>query len=213
MRICQARARLSGAARMFLDPEVIMPKPPLLPVLDWASVFESGRSFAAWLESGESSENRRQMREDVEKTPLENQEVAYLQALERPVHVIAIAEDWCGDVVRHVPVLERLAAASHGRLRVRYISREQHPDVFARFLTNGGESIPQFVFLSDRFVECGHWGPMPAACRGIIARGKACGDIPAARERVSALYAADPARRDVVRELLELVGVAVAVRP
>jgi len=190
-----------------------MPKPPLLPVLDWASIFESGRSFAAWLESGESVENRRRMREDIERVSLENQEAAWLQALERPVHVIAIAEDWCGDVVRHVPVLERLAGASNGRLRVRYISRAQHPDVFVRFLTNGGESIPQFVCLNDRFVECGHWGPMPAACRGIIARGKACGDIPAARERVSALYAADPGRRDVVRELLELVGVAVSARP
>jgi hypothetical protein len=213
MKMSQASARLSGAARRFLVLEDIMPKPPLLPILDWASIFESGRSFAAWLENGGSAENRRQMLEGVDRIPLEPQEEAWLRALNRPVHVVAIAEDWCGDVVRHVPVLEHLAGAGGDRLRVRYISREQHPDVFVRFLTNGGEAIPQFVFLSDRFVECGHWGPMPAACRGIIARGKACGDLPSARKRVSALYAADPERREVVRELLDLIGVAATATP
>jgi hypothetical protein len=109
-------------------------------------------------------------------------------------------------------VLERLARTGN-RLRVRYVSREQHPDVFVRFLTNGGEAIPKFVCLNETFTECGHWGPMPEECRRIIARGKACGDVPAARRRTSALYAADPGRRTVVEELLELVRTAAAVTP
>jgi len=109
-------------------------------------------------------------------------------------------------------VLARLAEVAP-RLEVRFITREQHPDVFARFLTNGGEAIPKFVFLSEAFVECGHWGPMPAGCRELLSRGKACGDVGAARERVSARYVADPEKREVVRELLALIDVASSSAP
>jgi len=82
-----------------------------------------------------------------------------------------------------------------------------------RFLTNGGEAIPKFVFLNEAFVECGNWGPMPDACREVIARGKACGNIPAARRKVSAMYDADPNLRAVVTELLHLIDIAACNSP
>jgi hypothetical protein len=138
--------------------------------------------------------------------------VGALRALPRPVHVVAIAEDWCGDVVRHVPVLERMRREA-ANLEVHYIRREQHPDVFARFLTNGGEAIPKFIFLSDALVETGSWGPMPELCRDVIARGKACGDGKTARELVSAMYAAEEGRQIVVTELLHRITTACAERP
>jgi hypothetical protein len=82
-----------------------------------------------------------------------------------------------------------------------------------RFLTNGGEAIPKFIFLSDRFVECGNWGPMPAADRVLIARGKACGDVGAARKKVALSYQMDVDRRIVVEELVELIHIAVCASP
>ncbi len=189
-----------------------MPRPPILPTLDWQSIFNQGLDYASWLKAGEHPENQAKMEEARKAQPLPPQWEAYMKALPRPVHVIAIAEDWCGDVVRHVPVLQRLADAGPN-LKVRYISREQSPDTFARFLTNGGEAIPKFVFLSDRWVECGNWGPMPDACRELIARGKASGDGGGARQKVSALYEADPDKRMVLSELLRLIEIASADRP
>jgi hypothetical protein len=109
-------------------------------------------------------------------------------------------------------VLQRLAEAAP-KLKVRFISRQQWPDVFARFLTNGGEAIPKFIFLSDQFVECGNWGPMPGPCRELIARGKACGNVAAARKMVSGFYEADGNRRMVVSELLQLIDIAVTREP
>ncbi len=189
-----------------------MPRPPLLPVIDWKSVFESAQDYPAWLAGGTSPENQQKMEAIRTDLKLEPQVAAFLGALPRRVNVIAIAEDWCGDVVRHVPVLQRLAEAGP-QLKVRYLTRQQWPDVFVRFLTNGGEAIPKFIFLSDRFVECGSWGPMPEACRELIARGKACGDVAAARKKVSALYEADSTRREVVRELLHRVEIAASREP
>lgn len=189
-----------------------MPRPATLPLIDWKAVFESGLDYAAWLAAAESAEQRDKLEAQRAALVLEPLAAGLLAALPRPVHVVAIAEDWCGDVVRHVPVLQRLAEAGP-RLKVRYITRQQWPDVFVRFLTNGGEAIPKFIFLNDRFVECGNWGPMPDSCRELISRGKACGDVAAARKKVSARYEADGNRREVVRELLHLVDVAASLEP
>ena len=185
-----------------------MPRPATLPVTDWKAVFDSGLDYAAWLAAAESPEQRDKLEAQREALTLEPAVVGFLAALPRPVHVVAIAEDWCGDVVRHAPVLQRMAEAAP-QLKVRYISREQHPKVFVRFLTNGGEAIPKFIFLSDCFVECGSWGPMPDCCKELIARGKACGDVASARKKVSACYEQDANRRKVVAELLRLVDITV----
>jgi hypothetical protein len=189
-----------------------MPRPAVLPLVDWKAVFESGQAFPAWLEAAQSLENRQRMEHLRQAMTLEPQTLGFLAALPRLIRVVAIAEDWCGDVVRHVPVLQALAEAAP-KVEVRFISRVQHLDVFARFLTNGGEAIPKFIFLSEAWVECGNWGPMPAACRELIARGKACGDVPAARRKVSALYEADGNRRAVVQELVQLLDIASTREP
>jgi thiol-disulfide isomerase/thioredoxin len=129
-----------------------VPRPPILPVPDRKAIFESGLALEQWLAAAESSQDRGAIEAALAAQELEPQIEVLLGALPRPVHVVAIAEPWCGDVRRHVPVLQWLAQAAPN-LEVRYISREQHPDVSVRFLTNGGEAIPVFVFLSNRFVE------------------------------------------------------------
>jgi len=183
----------------------------LLPLIDWKAVFESGRPFPEWLAGAEMPEKAAQIQANLESMTLEPQALGFLAALPRKVRVVAIAEDWCGDVVRHAPVLRCLEeAAPH--LEVRFITREQRPDVFARFLTNGGEAIPKFIFLSEAWVECANWGPVPEACRELIARGKASGDGALARQRVSALYEADPKRRVVVSELIRCLDIASATQ-
>jgi len=184
-----------------------MPRPAILPLLDWQVVFSSGLEYQAWLDGAESPEQRGKLETQRQALQLEPQVIGHLAALPRTVRVLAIAEDWCGDVVRHVPVLQRLAEVAPN-LRVRYVNRQQWPELFARFLTNGGEAIPKFIFLSEAWVECGNWGPMPEICREFIARGKACGDVAAARKQVSAHYEADGQRRAVVTELLHMIDIA-----
>lgn len=184
-----------------------MPKDPILPTIDWKSVWESGITFEEWMQSGEHPAHREQIRKSLAENRLPAHIKAYMSGLGRPVYVVAIAEDWCGDVARHVPTLESLAAAGPN-LKVRYITRLQYPDLFARYLTNGGEAIPKFIFLSDKFVECGNWGPMPAVCRERIARGKACGDTRTARQQVAKFYYSDPQGLLVIRELMELIDIA-----
>ncbi len=189
-----------------------MPRPPLLSPLDWQALFEECLPYEDWLDAAESADQVLALSEALSAQTFEPHEEALLQCLARPVRVVAFAEDWCGDVVRHVPVLQAMADRSD-QLTVRYTTRARHLDAFARFLTNGGEAVPKFVFLGGAYVECGNWGPMPADCRRLIARGKACGDVAAARKLVAARYAADPHKREVVQELLDLVQIAAAAAP
>ncbi|MBL7648851.1 MAG: thioredoxin family protein [Candidatus Hydrogenedentes bacterium] len=189
-----------------------MPRPPLLRVIDWEDVLRSGADFDTWMKGAESPENRDRMAAALDAMTIDPDIAAGLKGLKRTVNVVAIAEDWCGDVVRHVPALQAMALETN-KLRVRFVTREQYLDVFTRFLTNGGEAIPKFIFISDSFVECGNWGPMPEACRKLIARGKGCGDVGAARKKVAAAYEADPGLKIVVRELFELVQTASADAP
>jgi hypothetical protein len=186
-----------------------MPRPPLLPVLDWGAVFLSGRTYRDWLAAAEDQTHADRMEALRVSLVLDEDALAAVKGLSRDVRVVAIAEDWCGDVVRFVPVLQRLADES-GHAEVRYLSREQRLDVLARFLTNGGEALPKFVFFNDAFVECGNWGPMPASCRDLVARGKAVGNIPAARKLVADRYAADGDCREAVAEMIALFRRAAA---
>jgi hypothetical protein len=51
---------------------------------------------------------------------------------------------------------------------------------------------------------------MQADCRLLVARGKACNNVAAARERVSEIYQDDPGCRTAFHELCELVELAAA---
>ena len=189
-----------------------MPKPPLLPTIDWKQVFERAKPYENWLGTGENPNNAHLIDSARFNEKLPDYATPFLAALPRAVHIIAIAEDWCGDVVRHVPCLMKIAD-NCDKIQVRFLYRSDRPDIFARYLTNGGEAIPKLIFLSEQFVECGNWGPMPEACRELIARGKACQDVGAARRLVARAYEADPLKKTVYDELLRLIDIAASVSP
>jgi len=180
-----------------------MPVPPL----DLKKVWESGQHYGDWLAACKPP-----MREEMEQTYKDvvvPPDVAHLlHVIEGPVHVLAISEDWCGDVRRNIPVIARLCAAGPN-LHLRVVPKEADPHLMVRYLTNAAEAIPIFVFLSPQFVEIGNWGPRPAECKRLMARGKACGKIDEARAAIKRFYEADQ-NRSTIKELRELFEIASA---
>ncbi|MDO8563314.1 MAG: thioredoxin family protein [Candidatus Limnocylindria bacterium] len=176
--------------------------------------------------------NREQLEENERAVPLDPADVAAFRALPRPLHVVTIAEDWCADVVANLPVLALLAEAS-GKLDLRVFDKAKHPELIARYRKEGKfESIPVFVFFDEAFREVGVWIERPASVTArraerraaIYASDPAFGspDAPPAdlpdevRARLLAALLkmrADLkpwADREVIRELREIVGRAVA---
>jgi Thioredoxin len=84
-----------------------------------------------------------------------------VQRLQQHFHLLILAEDWCGDASNIVPVLARLAEASH-TLDLRILRRDENADLMDAHLTGTSRSIPVVIVLDTDYCECGWWGPRPA---------------------------------------------------
>ena len=77
-----------------------------------------------------------------------------------PVKMLVLAEDWCGDVIRGLPVLARMAEAAGWEMRV--FPRDEHHDIMNEFLKNGAwMSIPTAVFYTQDHQYICHWIERP----------------------------------------------------
>jgi hypothetical protein len=126
--------------------------------------------------------NREQFERNEQNLALASDDLAAFTRLPRPLKVLALAEDWCGDVVANLPILGRLARES-GKLDVRVLLRDQEPgtQVMDQYLKAGQfRSIPVFVFLDDDFRELGVWIERPNSVTSLRA------------EKMSELYAQHP---------------------
>ena len=184
-----------------------MPLPNILPPIDWPAIFASGEDYETWRIGGEYPQNQEKMEEFRLRQGFDDEAQAFLESLSRPVHVIVLAEDWCPDVVRHVPILQRMTEVTD-KLKLSFIHRDTDLEVLVRFHTNGTESVPKFGFFNKDFVWCGVWGPLPQACNDLIRRGRAAGDPQGARRRTGALYKADYDRKVVIEELIACIDIA-----
>lgn len=70
-----------------------------------------------------------------------------------------IAADWCGDVVRNVPVIFK--ATEKAGIPTEVFIMEEHLDLMDQFLTMGGRSIPVVLFTDTGGHLLAKWGPRP----------------------------------------------------
>jgi hypothetical protein len=130
--------------------------------------FDKGLTYDEYKE--QMTRNRDRLEENERRVDLSDDDLAAFRALPRPVKVLVLAEDWCGDVIANLPVLGRLAKDS-GKLNVRIFLRDQNDDIMQRYLNKGQfKSIPVFVFLDDDFRELGHWIERPASVTEVRAK-------------------------------------------
>lgn len=82
-----------------------------------------------------------------------------------------LAADWCGDVVRNVPVVLRAMEAAD--IPTQVLIMEEHLDLMDEHLTMGGRSIP-VVFIADTGgAILGKWGPRPRYVQEVMEAFKA----------------------------------------
>ena len=124
--------------------------------------FESGLTYDAY--KAQMTRNKEQVEQNEKDLQLKTEDVKAFQDLPQTINVMALAEDWCGDVVANLPVLGRLAQESNGKLNVRIHLRDQEPgsQIMDQYLNKGQfKSIPTFVFLDGEFNELGVWVERP----------------------------------------------------
>jgi hypothetical protein len=123
--------------------------------------FESGLTYEGFKDK--MTRNREQLEQNERDLELKPEDLQAFRGLPKTVNVLALAEDWCGDVVANLPVLGRLAQES-GKLNVRVHLRDQEPgsQIMDQYLNRGQfKSIPTYIFLDDKFNELGVWIERP----------------------------------------------------
>lgn len=83
---------------------------------------------------------------------------------------LILASDWCGDVVRNVPVVFR--ALENSGIPVEVLIMEQNTDVMDQFLTMGGRAIPIVIFTDTGGHVLGQWGPRPKHVQAVMIKFK-----------------------------------------
>lgn len=107
--------------------------------------------------------NQERFTANEQRVALEPDDVATWKRLPQELKVVAIGEDWCGDVIDNLPILAKIAEAS-GKLDVRVFLRDQNLDIMDQYLKEGKfRSIPVFVFFDQQFNEIGRFIERPGS--------------------------------------------------
>ena len=130
--------------------------------------FLQGLTYEAF--KAQMTRNRDRFDANERRLELDPADLAVFHGLPRPLHVLVLAEDWCGDVIDNLPILGRLAAES-GKLDLRIFLRDQNLDLMDQYLNQGQfRSIPVFVFFDEDFHEIGRFIERPASVTARRAR-------------------------------------------
>ena len=128
-----------------------------------AQRFAAGLAYREYMETVQR--NRAKFEYNYNETRLTDDDAGAFRELasspEGPARVLALAEDWCPDVFRGLPVMARIAEAAGMELRI--FARDQNLDIMNEFLNQGKhQSIPVFVFYTRDQRYLAHWTERPS---------------------------------------------------
>lgn len=130
--------------------------------------FNQGLTYDAY--KAQMTRNRERLEANEKNFTPTPADLATFKNLSEPLNVVAIAEEWCGDVIANLPILGRLAKDS-GKLNVRVFLRDQNLDLIDQYLNKGKyRSIPVFVFFDQSFNELGHFTERPESVTELRAK-------------------------------------------
>lgn len=122
--------------------------------------FAQGLTYEEY--KAQMTRNRERFDENEATMTLSGADLTFFQQLPAALNVVAIAEDWCGDVIANLPVLGRLVQEG-GKINLRVFLRDQNLDLMDQYLKEGQfRSIPVFVLFDADFNELGHWIERPS---------------------------------------------------
>jgi thioredoxin family protein len=136
--------------------------------------FDHALSYADYLAA--IAVNRDQFEHYYEIARLTDEDADFFRKAARlpsgPAKILVIAEAWCPDVYRGVPVFARIAEASGMTMKV--VLRDENPDIMDEFLLNGkARAIPVAVFYTRDHQYITHWTERPAVAHAEVARVRA----------------------------------------
>lgn len=157
--------------------------------------FNQGQSFQEYLTA--VKENQSLWENNYQQFEVSPETKKILSDIKQKFYVLAIAEDWCGDSVRNLPVMAKLVEAlPDSELRV--IRRDLNLDLMERYTIDGKKKIPTVVFLDPNFKEVAVWIEKPGNSWQLQERFK---NEPDGKERYL-----EALKEEVTKEVLEMLS-------
>lgn len=144
--------------------------------MNWKTFYDAALPYDEFLTRYGTDVHRQRWQEVYNRIRLTDPQRALLGGFPRKMHLLCVAGTWCGDCVRDGPILQRIAEGAPN-LDLRFLDRDEHPDVARELSINEGLRIPMVVFLSEDLIECARYGERTLATYRKIASerlGAAC---------------------------------------
>ena len=124
--------------------------------------FKQGFNYTAYID--QINVNKARFGEFYDGCQLKTEDAAFFRDVASrpngPAKMLVLGEDWCGDVVRGLPVLARIADA--GGMEMSIFPRDVNHDIMNEFLKEGQwMSIPVAVFYTKDHEYICHWIERP----------------------------------------------------
>lgn len=84
------------------------------------------------------------------------------------IYWLVLTEHWCGDASQLLPVFNAIAEMSEGKIELKLVYRDQHPELMDVYLTNGTRSIPKLIQLDEHYNVTAFWGPRPSVAQQLV---------------------------------------------
>ena len=139
-------------------------------------VFRDALAYPGYLATGNVRERAAWARVEAAVPPLPDDAGSRLDPAGRIVNVLCLSGIWCGDCVRSVPIVARLAEAAGPSVALRFVDRDAIPELRDELRVLGAMRVPIVLFLTEDFHEIGRYGDRPLT----VYREKAATELGAA---------------------------------
>ena len=130
----------------------------------------------------------------VDKTATLTEELtAAIDSLKANYKFLVITEGWCGDAAQIVPVFNKIATASLGKIDLKFVLRDKNLPLIDAHLTNGGRAIPVLIVLNESADHVlATWAPRPQVLQELLKEWKKeTTEMPILAEKLHGWYAKD----------------------
>ncbi len=152
-------------------------KQSLIKAIDYNTYFDQIKQFSELQKTSgpEQSQSRieftalnYQRMKRLNKTILINDDAKqFLENVKKEQIWLVITEAWCGDSAQITPVLNKIAELSPA-ITLKFVYRDENPELMDAFLTNGGRAIPKLIALSGENEVLFTWGSRPSLATQMV---------------------------------------------
>ncbi|MFD2285677.1 thioredoxin family protein [Pedobacter petrophilus] len=143
----------------------------------------------------------------VDKTANLTEELtAVINGLKENYKFLVITEGWCGDAAQIIPVFNKIATASLGKIDLKFVLRDKNLPLIDAHLTNGGRAIPVLIVLNEAEDQVlATWAPRPQVLQELLKEWKkATTEMLVIAEKLHGWYAKDKTQ-STQAELVDLL--------